>query len=173
MRRSSAITRGRSGGRSMRTLCRPPPLRNVVLARSTSAAISAGSGSTDSVPESMRPASSRSPIRPSMWSACASMIRKNCRTSAGSRTRAARSTVVVAPLIEVSGARNSWLTMPRKSARNRSSSSSGARSCMVTTIDTAVPSAEWIGVALTSSVMQCGRRGPRARPPRRAPSPRR
>ena len=54
--------------------------------------------------------------------------------------------------MEVSGARSSWLTMPRNSARNRSSSSSGARSCRVTTIDTAVPSAERMGVALTRSV---------------------
>ena len=43
--------------------------------------------------------------------------------------------------------------MPRKSARSRSSSWSGARSCRVTTSDSAAPSAEWIGVALTSIVM--------------------
>ena len=60
--------------------------------------------------------------------------------------------MAVEPLMEVSGARSSWLTMPRNSARNRSSSSSDARSCRVTTIDTAVPSAERMGVALTSSV---------------------
>ena len=91
-------------------------------------------------------------MRPSMWSACASMMRKNCRTSAGSRTREARSTVAVDPLIEVSGARSSWLTMLRNSACSRSSSRSDARSCRVTTIDSAAPSAAWIGVALTSSV---------------------
>ena len=76
----SAMTRGRSGGRSMRTVCRPPPLMNVPRAWSTSAATSEGSGATDSVPVSMRPASSRSPIRLSMRSACSSMMRKNCAT---------------------------------------------------------------------------------------------
>ena len=81
----SAMTRGRSGGRSMRTVCRPPPLMNVPRAWSTSAATSEGSGATDSVPVSMRPASSRSPIRLSMRSACSSMMRKNCATSAGRR----------------------------------------------------------------------------------------
>ena len=45
----------------MRTVCRPPPLMNVPRAWSTSAATSEGSGATDSVPVSMRPASSRSP----------------------------------------------------------------------------------------------------------------
>ena len=54
--------------------------------------------------------------------------------------------------MEVSGARSSWLTMPRNSARNRSSSSSGARSCMVTTTDSTSPSSDRIGVALTSVV---------------------
>ena len=81
------------------------------------------------------------------------MIRKNSRISAASRTREASSTVAAEPLIAASGARNSWLTMPRNSARIRSNSSSGARSCTVTTIDSAAPSAERIGVALTSSVM--------------------
>ena len=55
MRCRSAIARGRSGGRSTRTVCRPPPLRNVFLARSTSAPTSEGSGETDSVPVAMRP----------------------------------------------------------------------------------------------------------------------
>ena len=85
MRCRSAMTRGRSGGRSMRTVCRPPPLRNVPRAWSTSAATSEGSGATDSVPVSIRPASSRSPIRLSMRSACSSMMRKNCTTWPGRR----------------------------------------------------------------------------------------
>ena len=139
----------------MRTVCRPPPLTNVPRAWSTSAATSEGSGATDSVPVSMRPASSRSPIRLSMRSACSSMMRKNCPTSAGPKMREARSTVAAEPLIEVSGARSSWLTMPRNSARMRSSSRSGARSCMVTTTEASAPSAPsgpWIGVALMSVV---------------------
>ena len=111
----------------MRTVCRPPPLMNVPRAWSTSAATSEGSGATDSVPASMRPASSRSPIRLSMRSACASMMRKNCATSAGPKRREARSTVAVEPLIEVSGARSPWLTMPRNSARMRSSSRRAGR----------------------------------------------
>ena len=63
MRCRSAITRGRSGGRSISTVCRLPPLRNVVRAWSTRPATSEGSGVTDKVPVSMRPASSRSLIR--------------------------------------------------------------------------------------------------------------
>ena len=74
MRRWSAITRGRSGGRSIRTACRrhsgrccaPGPPGRLP---------SAGSGETDSVPVSMRPASSRSLIRPSMWSVCRTVLR--------------------------------------------------------------------------------------------------
>ena len=116
----------------MRTACRPPPLRKVFLARSTSAATFAGSGATVSVPASMLPASRRFAMRPLMWSACPSMMRKNWSSSAWGGTGTAPSTVAVEPLIEVSGARSSWLTIPRNSARCRSSSSSGARSCMVT-----------------------------------------
>ena len=52
--------------RQMRTACLAPPLRNVFLAWSTKPASSAGWGATDSVPASMRPASSRSLIRPRM-----------------------------------------------------------------------------------------------------------
>ena len=152
MRGRSAITRGRSGGRSSRTRCAPPPLRKVFRAWSTSAGTSDGSGETERVPVSMRPASSRSPIRPRMWSACWSMMRKNCTISAGSRPGEAPSTVAAEPLIEVSGARSSWLTMPRNSARSRSSSWSGAMSCMVTTSDSTAPSTERIGVALTRAV---------------------
>ena len=44
MRCLSAITRGRSGGRSMRTVCLPPPLRNVFLPWSTRPATSGGLG---------------------------------------------------------------------------------------------------------------------------------
>ena len=86
-----------------------------------------------------------------MWPACWSMIRKNSCISAGSSPGEARSRVVVAPMMEVSGVRSSWLTMDRNSARSRSSSSSGARSCRVTTIDSTSPSADRMGVALTSS----------------------
>ena len=139
----------------MRTVCRPPPLMNVPRAWSTSTATSEGSGATDSVPVSMRPASSRSPIRLSMRSACSSMMRKNCATSAGPTRREARSAVAAEPLIEVSGARSSWLTMPRNSARMRSISRSGARSCRVTTTEASAssgPSGSRIGVALMSVV---------------------
>ena len=60
----SARTRGRSGGRSIWTVCRPLLLRKVFRACSTRSATSVGSGVTDSVPASMCPASSRSLIRP-------------------------------------------------------------------------------------------------------------
>ena len=85
-----------------------------------------------------------------MWSACPSMMRKNWSISAWGGGGAAASTVAVEPLIEVSGARSSWLTIPRNADRCRSSSSSGPRSCMVTTTDTSSPSSEWIGVTLMS-----------------------
>ena len=51
------------------------------------------------------------------------------------------------------GARSSWLTMARNSARSRSSSWTSAISCMVTTIDSTAPSSERMGVALSSTVM--------------------
>ena len=98
----------------------------------------------------MRPWSSRSPISPRMRSACSSMTRKNCSSSAVSGTGAAPSTVAVEPLMEISGVRSSWLTMARNPSRCRSSSSSGARSCRVTTTDSTSPSAARIGVELTS-----------------------
>ena len=119
-----------------------------LLARSTSAATSAGSGATGSVPVSMRATSSRSATRSCMWSACSSMMRKNCRTTAGSMSMDEPSTVAAEPLMEVSGPRSSWLTMPRNSARSRSSSSSAVMSCRVTTTDSNSPSAERMGVAL-------------------------
>ena len=49
-----------------------------------------------------------------------------------------------------SGARSSWLTMPTNSARSRSCSSSGARSCMVTTTVSISPESNRIGVVLIS-----------------------
>ena len=91
----------------MRTGWRPPPLRKVFRAWSTSAATFEGSGATVSVPASMLPASRRFAMRPLMWSACPSMMRKNCSISARGGTGAAASTVAVDPLIEVSGARSS------------------------------------------------------------------
>ena len=104
----------------MRTLCPLPPLRNVFLARSTRVATSVGSGDTESVPVSMRPASRRSLMRPRMWSVCSTMMRKNSRISARSSVDEVSSRVAAEPLIEVSGARSSWLTMSRNSARDRS-----------------------------------------------------
>ena len=89
-------------------------------------------------------------MRPLMWLACPSMMRKNWSSSACGGTGTAPSTVAVEPLIEVRGARSSWLTIPRNSARCRSSSSRGARSCIVTTTDTILPSSERIGVTLMS-----------------------
>ena len=41
----------------------------------------------------------------------------------------APSTAAAEPLMAANGARSSWLTMPRNSARSRSSASSGSRSC--------------------------------------------
>ena len=64
--------------------------------------------------------------------------------------------------MEVSGARSSWLTMPRNSARNRSSSSSGARSCMVTTTDSTSPSSDRIGVVRAVNRIGKGRASNRA-----------
>ena len=49
-----------------------------------------------------------------------------------------------------SGVRSSWPTRLRNSVRIRSISSSGARSCMVTTTDATQPSSAGIGVALIS-----------------------
>ena len=72
-----------------------------------------------------------------------SMIRKNCWISAGPKSRAARSTVAAEPLMAASGVRNSWLTISRNSARTRSSSRSGAMSCMVTTTEATAPFSAW------------------------------
>ena len=152
IRPRSAITRGRFGARSMITACLPPPATNVLRACSTSAPTSAGSGETERVPVSIRPTSSRSPMRPVSRSACSSMMRKNCCISAGLKPREAPSTVAVEPLMAASGVRSSWLTMLRNSECMRSSSCSDARSCMVTTTDSTWQAAEWIGVRLISVV---------------------
>ncbi len=61
MRLRSAITGGRSGPTSISRLFRPPASWKAFLARSTSAATPAGSGSTGSVPVSMRATSTRPP----------------------------------------------------------------------------------------------------------------
>ena len=53
----------------------------------------------------------------------------------------------------VNGIRSSWLTMPRNSARSRSSSSKGVMSCIVAMTDTTSPSAERTGVALMTVVI--------------------
>ena len=87
-----------------------------------------------------------------MWSACSSMMRKNWTISAGSSAGEAPSTVAAEPLMEVSGARSSWLTMPRNSARRRSSSSTGVRSWRVTTTGPALPWSPPMRPALTSTL---------------------
>ena len=48
------------------------------------------------------------------------MMRKNSRVSVGATSRAAPRAAAAEPLMEVSGTRSSWLTMPRNSARIRS-----------------------------------------------------
>ena len=127
MRRASAMTR-RPSGISTVTGCRPPPPAKAVRARSTMPASSAGAGSTGSVPAPMRPASSRSPISPDIRPACSSTMRRYWRSSARSGSRGSSSAVDAEPLIAASGARSSWLTSSRNSARERSSASNGARS---------------------------------------------
>ena len=150
-RRRSAITGGRPSSRSTATPRPASPVRNVPRARSTRSAAALGSGDTDSVPESMRPASRRSAMSPRMWPACSAMRRWNSRRSAGSSPSASSSSVSADPLIDVSGARSSWPTSPRNSVRRRSVSSSGARSWMVTTIEPVRPPSAGHGVALTST----------------------
>ena len=54
--------------------------------------------------------------------------------------------------MEVRGASSSWLTVARKSARSRSASSKGVMSCIVTTIDSTVPSRDRMGVELMMAV---------------------
>ena len=85
-----------------------------------------------------------------MWSARSSTMRKNWSISAWSSGDDAVRTVAAEPFIDVSGARSSWLTTPRNSALNRSSSSRGVMSWTVTTTETTSPSSDQMGVALTS-----------------------
>ena len=151
MRRRSAITGGSPSARSTDTLRPASPVRNALRARSTSSAAAAGSGATDRVPESMRPASRRSAISPRMWPDCSRMMRWNSRISAGSSAADSSSSATADPVIDVSGVRSSWLTSPRNSVRRRSVSSSDARSCRVTTTEPAADPAAGIGVALTSA----------------------
>ena len=151
-RRRSAVTRGSRAGRSMTRLLRPPPPWNRLLASSTRTVTSTGSGDTGRVPVSMRATSSRSPIRWRMLSDWSRMIRKNWVISAGSRSEATSSRVSAEPLMAARGVLSSWLTMPRNSARSRSRSSKGVRSCMVTTTDSTSPSSEKMGVELTRVV---------------------
>ena len=56
------------------------------------------------------------------------MILKNCVISAESRSEADSRRVSTDPLTAARGVRSSWLTMPRNSARSRSSSSIGVMS---------------------------------------------
>ena len=77
------------------------------------------------------------------------MMRENSRRSAASSASPSSSRVAAEPLIDVSGSRSSWLTRLRNSARWRSISSSGARSCSVTTADSTPPPGDGIGVELT------------------------
>ncbi len=148
----SAMIQGRSAARSMSISCRPPPLRKPLRASATRRATSVGSGETASVPVSMRATSSRSLISTCIRSTWVLMIRKNCRISAGFSAAGGSNRVVMEPLTEVSGVRSSWLTIARNSARSRSSSSSGVRSCRVTTKVSTSPSSERMGVALSSAV---------------------
>ena len=53
------------------------------------------------------------------------------------------------PLTALSGVRRSWLTMARKTARERSHCSTGLRSWSVTTTDSTAPRGERVWVALT------------------------
>ena len=129
-----------------------PPRRKELRASSTRAATSVGCAVTDSMPVSILVRSRRSLIRLRMRSACSSTIWKNWRTSAAPSGEEAPSTVAAEPLMVVSGVRSSWLTAPRNSARSRSSSSSGVMSCRVATTEMISPSAERIGVALTTVV---------------------
>ena len=150
MRRRSAITGGRPSSRSTATPRPPSPARNVLRARSMRSDGDDGSGEIDSVPESMRPASSRSPVSRRMWAACSKMMRWNSRISAGSSASESSSSATAEPAIAASGARSSWLTSPRNSVRRRSVSSSGAKSCIVTTTEPGADPSVEIGVALIS-----------------------
>ena len=151
----SAATGGRSGGRSTSTLFSAPPPRKAALAWSTRDAIPEASGAIESVPASIRVTSRRSLIRLRIWSACSSMIRKNWYASAGLKGDMELSALAAEPLMAVNGIRSSWLTVPRNSARSRSSSSNGVMSCRVAMTDKISPCAERTGVALMTVVTAC------------------
>ena len=80
------------------------------------------------------------------------MIRKNSCISAESSSAADSDKVADDPLIDMSGARSSWLTMPRNSACSRSISCSDARSCNVITTEMTSPPSERIGVAFINAM---------------------
>ena len=82
----SASMRGRPGARSTSTSFRVPPRMKAFRASATRYTTSVGSGATDNAPASMRVKSRRLLMRSRRRSACSSMIRKNCRVSAGSNT---------------------------------------------------------------------------------------
>ena len=154
MRRRSAITQGRPSSMSIVKFLRPPPVRKVLLASSTRSPTSTGSGVTGNVPVSMRATSSSSLIRPRIRSVWDLMMRMNCTTSAESRALNDSSRVSADPLMEVRGARSSWLTIPRNSARSLSSSFRDVMSCRVTTtVSNSLSSSERDGVALTRTVI--------------------
>ena len=70
------------------------------------------------------------------------MMRWNWAASAGCSSPAASSSVSADPLTEDRGTLSSWLTMARNSARSRSCSANGVRSCKVTMKDASCPSSE-------------------------------
>ena len=106
------------------------------------------------MPVSMRATSSRSLIRSRIRSLWDLMMRMNCTISAESRELKDSSMVSTDPLMEVRGARSSWLTIPRNSARIFSSSFRAVISCRVTTtVSTSLSSSERNGVALTRTVI--------------------
>ena len=128
MRDRSAMTQGRSIGMSMRRLCRCPPIRKALPASPVRTARSVGSGETGRVPVAMRATSRRSVIIARIRSVCSKMIRWNWRTSAGCMSENSSSSADTEPRTVARGVRNSWLTIARKSARSRSSSSRAVRS---------------------------------------------
>ena len=153
MRSWSASTIGRYSASStssgFRRGFRSPPARNRFTASSTSVCSSTGSGATGSVPVSMRATSRRSPIRWRIWSDWSRMMRWNWAISEGCSSPAASSSVSTDPLTAARGVLSSWLTMARNSARSRSCSSRGVRSCRVMTKDSIPPSSPWMGVAFS------------------------
>ena len=100
----------------------------------------------------MRATSSRSLISRSIRSVWVSMTAWNWRTSAGFNERAGSRRVETAPFTAARGVLSSWLTMARNSARSLSCSSSGVMSWSTATKDSISPSAERMGVALSSAL---------------------